>query len=65
MKAIALAPLFALLLGLGALTSCTAEASEAVLCECGVEKGAEGCCDAEAPRCDGCGKIKGSEGCCK
>ena len=65
MKAIALVPLFALFLGLGALTSCTAEASAAVLCGCGVEKGAEGCCDAEAPRCDGCGMIKGSEGCCK
>jgi len=65
MKTLALVPLFALFLGLGTLSSCTAEASEAVLCECGVEEGAEGCCDAEAERCGGCGKIKGSAGCCK
>jgi len=66
MKALALAPLFALCLGLGALTSCcAAEAAPTALCDCGVEKGAEGCCDAEAARCDGCGKIKGSAGCCK
>jgi predicted small secreted protein len=40
-------------------------AAEVVLCDgCGVEKGAEGCCDADAERCDDCGKIKGSAGCC-
>ena len=42
------------------------DTAEMVLCDdCGVEKGAEGCCDPEAPRCDSCDKIKGSEGCCK
>ena len=65
MKALIFAPLFALCLGLGTLTSCSAEISSAVLCGCGIEKGAEGCCDPDAPKCDGCGKIKGSEGCCK
>ena len=42
------------------------DSAEVVLCaDCGVEKGAEGCCDPDAPRCDSCDKIKGSEGCCK
>ena len=48
-------------------TSCTSsdEVQEVMtLCDCGMEKGTEGCCDAEAPRCDDCGKIKGSPGCC-
>ena len=46
--------------------STDADSAEMVLCgDCGVEKGAEGCCDADAPRCDSCDKIEGSEGCCK
>ena len=49
-------------MGGGTLGRALAEAGQKVLF---VEKGAEGCCDAEAPRCDGCGKIKGSAGCCK
>ena len=61
-------PLFlALSFGLAAACESTGETTDVVvLCgDCGVEKGAEGCCDAEAMRCDSCGKIKGSEGCCQ
>ena len=52
-----------------ALTASCKSTTESVevttLCEeCGVVKGADGCCDPDAQRCD-CGKIKGSEGCCK
>ena len=50
------------------LAACHSQGHEAemVLCDsCGVEKGTEGCCDAEAERCGGCEKIKGSPGCCK
>ena len=39
--------------------------AEVVLCDCGMEKGTEGCCDADAEHCPDCGKIKGSPGCCK
>ena len=42
-----------------------AEVAIVVCGDCGVEKGAEGCCDPDAERCGDCGKIKGSEGCCK
>ena len=45
--------------------SSDADTSELVLCDCGMEKGSDDCCDPDAPRCDDCGKIKGSEGCCK
>ena len=40
--------------------------AEVVLCDsCGVEKGTDDCCDAEAEKCADCDKIKGSPGCCK
>ena len=51
---------------LGACTSTDDSSEQVVTCaDCGVEKGAEGCCDPDAERCDGCGKIKASAGCCK
>ena len=52
-----------------AMTSCTSKepvTEEIVLCaDCGMEKGGEGCCAADAVRCEDCSKIKGSPGCCK
>jgi hypothetical protein len=61
-------------LPIGLLSSCSScpfcsdgdASAEVVVCgDCGVEKGAEGCCDPDAERCGDCGKIKGSEACCK
>jgi len=72
MKRIALA--LAIVLPLGLLAACSScpcgggdeRAAELVLCDdCGVEKGTDGCCDADAKRCGECGKIEGSPGCCK
>ena len=66
---IALSLAFPITLAVALSTGCQsadADTAEVVLCgDCGVEKGAEGCCDADAPRCDDCDMIKGSEGCCK
>ena len=51
---------------LGACKSADGGTADMVLCsDCGVEKGTEGCCDADAERCSSCGKIKGSPGCCE
>ena len=56
------------------LASCTScpfcsddgAAAEVVACDdCGVEKGAAGCCNPEAPRCGDCDEVKGSADCCK
>jgi hypothetical protein len=53
----------------GFSTSCCSECDtppvEVALCDCGMEKGSEGCCAPDAERCSDCGKIKGSPGCCK
>ena len=57
-----------LVLPCSSVAACEAqETAEVVtLCaDCGIEKGAAGCCDPNAERCSECKKIKGSAGCCK